>query len=203
MRGKKRVIVLDGERLRREREGRGLSISEVVAFIAERAKGSGGGISEATYRRAESGSPLFVKTAWIVAAALDIPLEQLLVDSKLTPMLADVERFLENVKSIIEVWLKEGHDADAKDNRLPARPEFFYRQTGEWKGWSDYHGVAPDQAKWREYLLRDIFEESAFRIIESMVELERHNQPSSVHGGRANEPASLALPTLMFGGPSG
>ena len=157
-----RTVVLDGERLRREREHRGLSINGVMDLIAE--KGFLEEISEATYRRAESGHPVFVKTARNIATVLDIPFEELVLRSDIRAMLGELEDFLGNAKSIIKTWLKEGYDG--ADGKLPAHPEFMFRLSGEWKGWNVFLDVTPDGPEWKENRYCDIFEEAAFRILE-------------------------------------
>ena len=170
-----RTVVLDGGRLKCEREHLGLKISEVVDFIVKHVSRSQGRISEITYRRAESGRPLFVKSARIIAAAFGIPFEELVLSSNPSPQLTDVDRFLATIRYIIQTWLREGHDG--KEGELPAHPEFVYRLRDEWKGWNDFFGVSPDQPEGKENLFQDIFEECAFRIVESMAELERFRSP--------------------------
>ncbi len=176
-RGKtQRTVVLDGNQLKSARLRLGLKLSEVADFIAEQTKGSKGGASEITYRRAEQGRPVFVKTARIIAAAFGIPFEELILSSNPDPRLNDVDRFLANVRLIIQTWLKEGRDG--KPGEVPAHPEFEYRLTGEWKGWNHFYGVSPDQPDWKENRFYEIFEDSAFRIVESMAELEGLTEPA-------------------------
>ena len=170
------TVVLDGERLKCERERLGLKISQVEDFIVEHAKGFKGGVSGITYRRAEYGSPVFVKTARIIAAAFGVPFEELILSSRSPdPRLTELDCFLANVRLIIQTWLKEGHDG--KPGELPAHPEFVYRLTDEWKGWNDFFGIPPHQRE-KENLFQDIFEDCAFRIVKSMVELGRLTEPA-------------------------
>ena len=171
-----RTVVLDGERLKCERERLGLKIKDVADFIAKQTKGFQGGVSGITYRRAEQGCPVFVKTARIIAAAFGVPLEELILKSGPDPRLNDVDCFLANVRLIIQTWLKEGHDG--KPGELPTHPEFVYRLTGEWKSWNHFFGISSDQPEGKENLFHDIFEDCGFRIVESMAELERLTKPT-------------------------
>lgn len=148
-----------------------MKISEVADFIAKQVSRSQGRISEITYWRGKNGRPLFVKSARIIAVAFGIPFEELILSSNPNPPLTDVDRFWANVRPIIQTWLKEGHDG--MDGELPAHPEFVYRLSGEWKGWNEFFGITPDQPEGKENLFYDIFEECAFRIVQSMAELER------------------------------
>ena len=138
-----RTVVLDGERLKCKRKRRGLKISEVPDFIAKQVRGFQGGISEATYRRAENGRPVFVKSARIIAEGFEIPFEKLVLQGNFHVPLGEVDRFLAKVRLVIHTWLREGYDG--VDGSLPEHPEFVYRLEGEWKGRNAFYGVAPGQ----------------------------------------------------------
>ena len=196
-----RTVVLDGERLKRERESRGLAIGQVPDFIVEKVKGYNGGVSESTYRRAEGGHAVFIKTARVIAAAFDILIEELIVNSNLQPPLADVDRFLPEVRLIIRTWLNEGYDG--MDTESPAHPEFLFRLSGEWKGWNDFLGVTRDKPEWKEYQSKDVYEECAFGVVEGLVALERLKElDESVPPASADEPPPQAQPAPQPGRPS-
>lgn len=116
---------------------------------------------------------MFVRTARIIAAAFGVPFEGLILSSSPDPRLNDVDRFF---RLITQTWPKEGRDG--KPGESPAHPEFVYRLTGEWKGLNDSFGVSPDQPEWKENRFHEIFEDCAFRIVESMAELEGLAEPA-------------------------
>ena len=66
-----------------------------------------------------------------------------------------------NKHNILKKWLKEEHIT--LDDGLPAQPSFVYRKTGEWKGWSDFLGIAttPENTK------QDALEDEAFELYKS------------------------------------
>ena len=196
-----RTVVLDGERLERERESCGLAIGQVPDFIVEKVTGYDGRVSESTYRRAEGGRAVFVKTARVIAAAFDIPFEELVVRSDLQPPLDDVDRFLPEVRLIIRTWLNEGYDG--MDAKLPAHPEFLYRLSGDWKGWNEFLGVTPEKPEWKENRMKDIHEDCAFFVVEALVALERlKTLEESVPPASADELPSQAPRAPQPGRPS-
>lgn len=169
-----RTVILDGARLEVRRKRLGLKIKEVPNFIAQKL-GPLRSITESTYRRGIRGRPLFINNARNIAEAFDLPFEELVVSSHVNPMLTDVESFLDYVRQTIRTWLKEGYDD--VDGQVPAHPELVYRLSGDWRGWGDFLGLPPDHPQLKEYLVKDIVEQMAFQIVESMAELERCCEP--------------------------
>ena len=58
---------------------------------------------------------------------------------------------------IIDIWAKEGEDEyfDAWQGMpagIPLHPEFVYRQTGQWKGWTDFLGSESEENAERDDL---------------------------------------------------
>ena len=184
-----RTVIMDGKRLEHERVRLGVPISKVPDFIAKQVRGdsevqgSWGGVSESTYRRARDGYPVFIRSAETIAKAFGVPLEDLLLSNYPSPLLSDVDHFLAEMRSIIQQWLEEGHDANEKG--LPAHPEFIYRLSGDWKGWNHLLAVSPEQQEWEEHISRDRSEGCAFQIVEALVLVERarHEEPGAGSSG--------------------
>lgn len=196
-----RTVVLDGQRLKRARESLGLTISQVPDLIVRRVKGNNGGVSESTYRRAERGDAVFVKTARIITEAFRIPFEDLFVSSYLQPLLAYVDRFLPEVRLIVRTWLSEGYDD--LDAKFPAHPEFLSRLDGEWKGWNHYRSVTPDKPEWKENEMKDIYEDCAFSVATALLSLDLLDElDESVPLASADEAPSQASPASQPGRPS-
>lgn len=191
-----RTVVLDGQRLKNEREALGLTISQGPDFIAEKVKGYNGGVSESTYRRAESGKAVFVKTARVIAQAFGVPFEVLVVNRYRPPPLADADHFLPEVMIVLRRWLVEGQ-------LFPTLPEFLLRLKGEWEGWNHYRRVTPDTPEWIENEIRDIYEDCAFSIATALVTLDLIKQVNEpVPPSSAGEARSQAPPAPQPGRPS-
>ena len=196
-----RTVVLDGQRLQHEREALGLTISQVPDFIAERVKGYNGGVSESTYRRAEGSKSVFIKTARVIAEAFDIPFEELVMSSYLQPPLADVDRFLAQVRLVLRTWLNEGYDN--MDAKSPAHPEFLLRLDQNWKGWNHYRPVTPDEPEWKKNEMKDIYEDCAFNVAASLLALELlEERDESVPLSSPDEAPSQAPPSPLPSRPS-
>ena len=169
--------LLDGERIQQFRDQRKWSRKQLAQRVH---------VGEKVAERAETGQYVRRVEARALATAFDVPLAELLAKDevkglkesvlagKLHPLLADVNRFLADVGLIVRTWLNEGHEG--MDDKLPAHPEFVYRLSGEWTGWSDFLGVTPDQAHWKENLTSDISEECAFQVVQSLAEIERQTK---------------------------
>jgi hypothetical protein len=56
---------------------------------------------------------------------------------------------------ILSSWLREGQDRISGTD-MPKHPEFIYRLSGEWEGWSDFLGSDTDHSA------RDKMENEAF-----------------------------------------
>ncbi|MCY4488320.1 MAG: hypothetical protein OXF11_14570 [Deltaproteobacteria bacterium] len=151
-----------------------MKIREIPNFIAQKL-GPQRSITESTYRRAIRGRPLFIGNARNISEVFGLPFEELVVSRQIQPMLADVEAFLDAVREIIRTWLNEGYDD--VNGQLPLHPEFVYRLSGDWTGWNQFRRLPPDHPQWKENLSRDIIEQSAFQIVESMAELELCSEP--------------------------
>lgn len=74
-----------------------------------------------------------------------------MVDFKLVKQMTPVQRF--DMLGIVRAWCTEGHEAT---EGIPLHPEFIYRLTGGWQGWSDFLGSNEDFTK------RDALEDAAF-----------------------------------------
>lgn len=61
---------------------------------------------------------------------------------------------------VMAVWRKEGQEV--LPNGIPVHPEFVYRETGEWQGWSDFLGH-----KSKENDNRDIVEDLAYELMQN------------------------------------
>jgi|TARA_R110002020_G_C16268053_1_gene770913 hypothetical protein len=68
------------------------------------------------------------------------------------------------IQKIINLWEEEGTKSMKLEGKMMYKhPEFMYRKSGEWKGWSDFLGC-PESANTN---YRDTMETIAFNIITS------------------------------------
>lgn len=75
----------------------------------------------------------------------------------------------QKVNEILHRWLVEGEeDHTTEDGQLiPKCPEFVYRLSGEWKGWSDFLGVDFSSEAYKDNEYRDQLEDQAFALFRS------------------------------------
>ena len=50
--------------------------------------------------------------------------------------------FWEMVHDIMKTWREEGHDEHPNMPGMPLHPELVFRESGEWRGWSDFLGAS-------------------------------------------------------------
>jgi hypothetical protein len=70
----------------------------------------------------------------------------------------------QRIEEIIQEWEKEGGDSHPEEPRLPLHPEFFYRISGEWKGWNHFLNTPISSHHYQENLAADEIENKAWLI---------------------------------------
>ena len=55
---------------------------------------------------------------------------------------SDPNTFWERVRIVMLEWREVGHTPHPEIPGIPLHPEFVYRESGEWKGWSNFLGTA-------------------------------------------------------------
>ena len=65
------------------------------------------------------------------------------------------------VIAVIDLWKREGTNMHPSLDGMPLHPEFVYRRTGEWKGWSDFLGCEPSD----ENAAQDAIENKAWALL--------------------------------------
>jgi hypothetical protein len=71
------------------------------------------------------------------------------------------------VQEAWDKWYAEGKDVFTEGDMKgkPKHPEYYYRLSNEWKGWSDWHGIDPSQKEYAEYAEQDRVEDMAFDVM--------------------------------------
>jgi len=70
----------------------------------------------------------------------------------------------EKFQQILDIWHLVGKSVFTEGvmKGLPKVPEYYYRLTGEWKGWADWYGVDSSEDLFEELAKQDKLEEMAF-----------------------------------------
>lgn len=67
-------------------------------------------------------------------------------------------------------WVSYGNETLDDPQGFPRHPEYVYRLSREWKGWSHFLGVQQDAPSYEENLQADTVEDQAFKRLTSFVE---------------------------------
>lgn len=73
---------------------------------------------------------------------------------------------------IAQIWRHKGYQN--LKNGIPAHPEFVFRLSGEWQGWSDFLGTPKGTPQYEANAKVDDVESEAYRLFQNCVHNARN-----------------------------
>ncbi len=142
-----------------------------------------------TLERALRGDNIAKLSATIIVSELGANFEELKVIGShpiLEPHFPDPEKIeyvMELAMQSAYWWLIQGHkprpSSDPNTQGLPAHPELIYRVSGEWKGWNDFLGTAPNIPEFDLHKRYDALEDGLFRLVDMVLHHSRERYEKS------------------------
>ncbi len=202
----------DKERIRELRKRMDLTqegLHEAIDNLDSKGNPKGTKVSIATIGRVERGDTDFShrETLLAISMALGVELIEILDRAWLkaafaAPGVAEgrvdaIDVWLDQIKAVLSEWSLEGGESatDPDLGKMLAHPEYVYRLSGNWPGWSEFLTVSSDSdaEEYEANRIQDALEDKAFDILSILLDAQSNRAMAEIDAGLADRKVILRI----------